>query len=569
MVLYLWRYIVPDALHYTENEPYFQCEKVIDDACSVIWCERYQEPGEISLKLRATPELLAFFWENEILISRTDTDRAMLVERVTMTTSAQEGDYIQITGKSAEGLTARRVIGQRGAITDENAANAVHYYMQENLSSYWYYHTDGSHQHGASNPYCRMYVNLLDHGEDDERITETVSAEPFGKNLGSFITEICKGLDFGFKVVFNGSKLTFSSYKGNDRTLNQSDRNAVVFSEDFYNLGDSEYNFSRESYCSYVLTGGSGTGSTREYGESFKNFRSASGVGINMRQKFINASGVSGNMLRIAAQNEVLSTRETISFSAEALTSTAFEYRKDYFLGDRVSVVNRYGINGTATVTEVVESEDENGYNLIPTLGMFSVQDYISPVRPEKPEPPPPPPPVIDPTKIAIFPLDDITHERLSDVPMYADNYSSFRDITRDDVKDHFELDHVNYVEVIFGDLCGATNSDIEIVYEGWTPSPSTPEPKLMTDIMKLTLNEGITRLVTYDDRISFPSNDYSLKEIFIPSTVTFITYNSGGGYNFFNTVLANPDVIAIKKPSGSITGAPWGATNATVNWTG
>ena len=189
----------------------------------------------------------------------------------------------------------------------------------------------------------------------------------------------------------------------------------------------------------------------------------------------------------------------------------------------------------------------------------FYTEDYI----------PEPPTPVIDPTKIAIFPLDDTTYERLSDVPMYADNYLAFRDVTRDDVKNHFELDHVNYVEVIFGDLCGATNSDIEIIYEGWYPSPSTPEPKLTSNIRKLVLNEGITRLVSFDDKISFPSNDSSLKHISIPSTVTLITYNSGEGYDFFNTNLANPDIITINKPSGSITGAPWGAANAQVVWTG
>lgn len=385
MVLYLWRYIVPDALHYTENQPYFQCEKVIDDACAVVWVERFFEPGEIALQLRATPELLEFFWSNDVMITRTDTDRAMFAERVVMTTSAENGDYINITGNSAEGLAKRRIINQRGSITNDNAAHAIRYYMQENIGSYWYFHTDANHQHGSSNPYCRVYVNLLQQGTDDARITELISAEPFGKNLSDFIVEICKGNDFGFKVVFDGDKLLYSSYKGDDRTLNQNERNAVVFSEDFYNLGDSTYEFSDETKYTYVVAGGSGTGSTREYGESIRNFRSPQGVGLNLRQKFINSSGTSGNMLRIAAQNETLASRETVNFTAEAIDTGQFKYRTDYHLGDRVSVVNRYGISGTATVTEVVETEDENGLYIIPTLGMFDVQEYISPEKPDKP----------------------------------------------------------------------------------------------------------------------------------------------------------------------------------------
>lgn len=384
MVLYLWRYVVPDPLNYTENPPFFRCEKVIDDACSVIWCERYQEPGEIALVLRATPELLRFFWQAEIMITRDDTDRAMFVEDVVLTTSADNGDYIRITGVSAEGLTKRRVIGQRGAVTDMDATAAIRYYMQENIGAYWYFYTDDEHQHGRNNPYCRMYVNLLVKGEDDERITEKISAEPFGENLLDFIVDICKGNEFGYQITFDGEKLVYRSYRGDDRTLNQDERNAVVFAEEFLNLGNSEYEYSRDAYYSHVIAGGSGTGSTREYGESFTGFRTARGCGLNLRQKFINASGTSGNMLRIAAQNEVLSARETVNFTAEAQETGQFAYREDYFLGDRVSVVNRYGISGTATVTEVVETEDENGRYCIPTLSQFDALEYITPERPPK-----------------------------------------------------------------------------------------------------------------------------------------------------------------------------------------
>lgn len=175
----------------------------------------------------------------------------------------------------------------------------------------------------------------------------------------------------------------------------------------------------------------------------------------------------------------------------------------------------------------------------------------------------------LDPTKIAIFPLHNTTHERLANKPYNANNYLEFRDLTINTLKTYFGLSSLNYVEVIFGDLCGVTNSDIEIVYEGWTPSPSTPEPKLTTNIRKLKLNEGITRLVSFDGKISFPSNDSVLKEIFIPSTVTFITSNAGEGWDFFSPFLANPNIITINKQQGSIPNAPWGATNAQIIWLG
>ena len=56
-----------------------------------------------------------------------------------------------------------------------------------------------------------------------------------------------------------------------------------------------------------------------------------------------------------------------------------------------------------------------------------------------------------------------------------------------------------------------------------------------------------------------------SLREITIPSSVTEIP--SGAGRVFKDC--ANLTKIIINKPENSITGAPWGATNATVIWTG
>jgi hypothetical protein len=44
-----------------------------------------------------------------------------------------------------------------------------------------------------------------------------------------------------------------------------------------------------------------------------------------------------------------------------------YEYKTDYDLGDVVKIINEYGIEAEARVTEVMESEDnENGYTIEP-----------------------------------------------------------------------------------------------------------------------------------------------------------------------------------------------------------
>ena len=47
--------------------------------------------------------------------------------------------------------------------------------------------------------------------------------------------------------------------------------------------------------------------------------------------------------------------------------------RQDYFIGDKVAVKNAYGMSASATVTEVTEVEDSEGYRLVPTLSEWTI----------------------------------------------------------------------------------------------------------------------------------------------------------------------------------------------------
>ena len=75
------------------------------------------------------------------------------------------------------------------------------------------------------------------------------------------------------------------------------------------------------------------------------------------------------------------------------------------------------------------------------------------------------------------------------------------------------------------------------------------------TNATKITLHEGLEII----DGYAFGYN-WALKTISLPSTVTNINYNA------FPSTLKT---LNINKTINSITGVPWGATNATVNWTG
>lgn len=54
------------------------------------------------------------------------------------------------------------------------------------------------------------------------------------------------------------------------------------------------------------------------------------------------------------------------SFEGQVEPNTTFVYKRDYFLGDLITVENQFGITTSARIVEVVEVEDDNGYRIEP-----------------------------------------------------------------------------------------------------------------------------------------------------------------------------------------------------------
>ena len=370
MKLYVWRYVHGE--NYLTEQPYYTADKLIDDAVSIVWCERYQKPGEFVLLLRATPELFAYFCENHLLITREESDTVMIPELITLTTSAEDGNYLRITGYSAENILNQRAVWQTETRSGK-ADELIYYFIRENIGSFWYFHTDADHIPN----YRFRYINLLEPGDHAPMNGET-EVQLYGKRLGDFVFSTCEAFRFGFRIIFENGKLKYSCYQGNDRTIRQDRFPAVIFAEEFENLGDTVYTLDRSTYFNRFIIGGEGDGKTRKEAVYTRSIQK--NAGILMREKFIDAKNVSSNsdgiqseadylgLLQAIASDAANAAEQTESFGGDVLPGGQFVYRKDYFMGDTVTVRNAYGITGTAVVSEIVETEDESGYRLIPVF---------------------------------------------------------------------------------------------------------------------------------------------------------------------------------------------------------
>ncbi len=63
---------------------------------------------------------------------------------------------------------------------------------------------------------------------------------------------------------------------------------------------------------------------------------------------------------------------EIITFAGTVEPDVTFEYKKDYFLGDIVTVQNSYGITVPVRIVEIIEVDDDNGYSLQPKFEYMS-----------------------------------------------------------------------------------------------------------------------------------------------------------------------------------------------------
>lgn len=357
MLLHVWKYDLEDAVFYQV--------RIIDTATSIIWITRYNQPGEFELYLPADSELINLFSQDGVIISRDDTDIVMYVEKLNLSTDAENGDYLTISGRTIDCILGRRVVRTQTVLNYATAESALKKLLDDNVIA-------------PSNNIRKIgFVEYgILHGWQD-----AIKQQITGKNLLEAVSDICINYGYGYKMTFNAeNKLVFDTFKGVDRTIGQSTNTHVVFSTEFENLGNTEYSVDRTEFCNWVYCAGEGEGIARKIGSA----ASIVEPGLFVFEKWVDARNVSSNngdieqteymqMLRNQAAEEIELFKKIQAFSGEILNADAYKYGIDYYLGDKVSIINEYGIKGNATITEVSEVEDETGYRLIPTLSEWDI----------------------------------------------------------------------------------------------------------------------------------------------------------------------------------------------------
>ena len=341
---------------------------VIDDYVSAIWRPAYNAVGDFEIYLNASKKAVELLQRNNYVVRRSDASvdssgnvtykKVMQVKNINLTTDAENGDFLTVTGRELKYILHQRIVWEQTNLTG-NAEAAIRRLVNEN----------------AINPTNKNRVIpdlILDNSAG---LAGTIDKQITGEKLDVAIKEICVAFNYGWDVYIKHNKLVFCLYKGVDRSYNQSGRPYVVFSENFDNLQNTEYAFNSEGYANTALVGGEGEGTARAKITLNDNF-----AGLERYEIFTDARDISQNKdsedaisdseyFNLLAQRGVEDLKELNvieAFTGEVLSDITFKYGTDFYLGDTVTVINKYGISQTAQVFSAIESEDENGTKLIP-----------------------------------------------------------------------------------------------------------------------------------------------------------------------------------------------------------
>lgn len=368
MLLYLWRYTLDH-----ESRPWkqsFDKIAVIDNAASVIWHEKNNDLGDFEIYIRASAELLDIVSNGHIFVTRDDRDIAMYIESVLTVTDEENGDYLTISGHTADIILNWRLTRILNfSSTPATAETIMRYALGQFVP-----HITGT----IPSDLQPLQLGAVK-GYDDE-----LTVQYTNRTLLYIVKDLCTRYNYGYKLVFDGFHLIFELYKGTDRSFDQNENTFVIFSPDYGNLGKTSYKRDTSSYYNAVSVAGEGEGKDR----ISVNVYPAIVWGLDQRWLYVDARNISSNtgstpltdeeykeVLRQHGIDALAQHKVETTFNGEILSVNSYKYGVDYGLGDKVSIENAYGIRGNATVTGITEVEDANGYRLVPTLEEWTVYD--------------------------------------------------------------------------------------------------------------------------------------------------------------------------------------------------
>ena len=336
---------------------------VIDYCKSVIWHSKYCGAGDFELMIPMMPAgayLLETIKEGYFFY-RKDSKTVMMAQKIELKTNVESGDYLLISGASAECLIGRRIIWQQTNLSGK-VCDCVKRLMNENL---------------IDPADARRRIDIIKMGQGIS-VETTMQKQITGDNLSDSVEEILSTYGLGYcleyEVVGKPGAMQFKILQGADRSVGNKQGNpAVRFSPEFDNVLASDFAEDYTALKNVALVAGEGEGTAR------RSVTVGEGSGLARRELYVDSRNTSSNdgeisdadynsMLQQEGVDALSQTQVTRTFAGEIEPDVNYHYGTDYFIGDIITVQNEYNIGFRARIAEIVENDDSDGYAMVVVL---------------------------------------------------------------------------------------------------------------------------------------------------------------------------------------------------------
>lgn len=348
---------------------------VCDSFSSLLWDVQYYGCGNFEVYIAANARNLDIYQTGRIIGRDDDKQHYGIIESVTLETDAENGDYLTVTGRFLMSLLSRRIIYPTlsfSALT--SYADMVRLAVYHNCMQSDNRQIPGL-RHGNTIGTCWGQKSRLQ-----------VSYE----NLMEWIFKVCEMIGGTANIRLQETSAGSGIYtmmldlsQGTDRSILQEDNAHIVFSDSYCNLLTFGYSIglSVQKNVAYVL--GCGEGTERKRTVCYHGSEPAQ---LNRYEFYVDAKDVAdetqvdgetvtisdedyiGLLMEKGAENLVPITE--ISESTIAADARQYQYNRDYFVGDYMTVEHeRFGlIQPRIQLVGMIESYDQNGRTLTPTF---------------------------------------------------------------------------------------------------------------------------------------------------------------------------------------------------------
>ena len=324
---------------------------IIDNYTSLLWTRKYYETGTFELQMPFSLSNYALIEEGN-LIWKDGSKEAGVIEYITQTQDSTS-NVIKAQGRFLSSYLDRRLI--KGTYSVSNGK--VEEVMQALLNN-------------------ATAIPKVECGEL-QGYTETVTFQATYKNLLTYEQKLSKYADIAYRLRpdFIAKKIYFETYRGLDRTLEQSDRERIVFSEGFNNLQSATYTYNTQLEKNVCYVGGEGEGSARTIVIAGDDTL----TGLARKEEFLSATDISSDDMTTADYQAALLQRGvdklnedaiSESFESSCYANSNFQYKTDYDLGDIVTIKKEsWGFQINLRITQIQETYENESMKVELTFG--------------------------------------------------------------------------------------------------------------------------------------------------------------------------------------------------------